>query len=160
MIFLIASANQSKPIEFIIAGFIISWKFIWLSNHTQGKNVRNLCINWQVDNRIKSYFSFTKIVISEDVKKPLRSATLILQNQGQFVCRFSWPFWKEDCFWHHTNWNQSSSNSIALLPCCLTSWKNIYSKLYFAFDDGFGLQNVSNCLMINVSQCGYFRIFL
>ena len=77
MIFLIASANQSKPIEFIIIGFIISWKFIWLSNHTQGKNVRNLCINWQADNRIKSYFSFAEIVISEDVKKPLRSATLL-----------------------------------------------------------------------------------
>lgn len=31
---------------------------------------------------------------------------------------------------------------LLLLPCCLTSWKNIYSKLYFACDDGFGLQNV------------------
>ena len=132
MIFLIASANQSKPIEFIIAGFIISWKFIWLSNHTQGKNVRNLCINWQADNRIKSYFSFTKIVISEDVKKPLRSAAkLILQNQGQFVCRFSWPFWKEDCFWHHTNWNQSSSNSIALAAMLFDFLKKYLFQIVF-----------------------------
>ena len=148
MIFLIASANQSKPIEFIIVGFIISWKFIWLSNHTQGKNVRNLCINWQVDNRIKSYFSFTKIVISEDVKKPLRSAAkLILQNQGQFVCRFSWPFWKEDCFWHHTNWNQSSSNSIALAAMLFDFLKKYLFQIVFCLWWWIWVAKCSKCFI-------------